>query len=137
MSERRVVVVLRSNFSSSRFHAIVASGAEEISGINPLSPLRRRKPFALCEERIQVIGLVPRSAGLVVLPLTMSQTPMISTKVMDIDRQVWKFAFPRTLSICGMLIDFVPVVVLAIVAPVFGMFLERGGGLRLRAAGGV
>ena len=62
---------------------------------------------------------------------------MISRKVMDIVRQVWKFAVPRSLSICGMLIDFVPVVVSAIVVPVLGMFFERGGGLRSRAAGGI
>jgi len=56
---------------------------------------------------------------------------MISRKVIDIDRQVWKFAVPCSLSICGIPIDFVPVVVVsAIVVQVPENEFARGEGLR-------
>ena len=59
---------------------------------------------------------------------------MMSRKVIDMDFHVWKFAVPRSLSICGIPIDFVPVVVSAIVAPLPAISLARGGGFRSRAA---
>ena len=53
---------------------------------------------------------------------------------MAIDLHVWKFAVPRSLSICGIPIDFVLVVVSAILVPVPEICLLIGGGLRSRAA---